>query len=160
GAGLPSDRTSFVFCPEAHGMMSGGMIERASKATYDYHHPGARPCPAGRGGDDGIPEDGDSEFHGGAGEVKVNVIDPRQERLRLLAAGTPQVQPHAEDPHSAVDAAEYLALVSSSNANMDVDGGGEIYFGSAGDEGGAAFGDGGDDSNRPRRRGPTPMHHR
>ncbi|CAM9342845.1 unnamed protein product [Ectocarpus sp. 13 AM-2016] len=159
GAGLPSDRTSFVFCPEAHGMMSGGMIERASKATYDYHHPGARPCPAGRGGEGGVPQDRDSEFHGGAGEVKVNVINPRRERLRLLAADT-QVQPHAEDPHAAVDAAEYLALVSSSNANMDVDGGGEIYFGSAGDEGGAAFGEGVDDSNRPRRRGPAPMHHR
>lgn len=31
------------------------MIERASKAAYDYHHPGARPCPAAAAATGGGP---------------------------------------------------------------------------------------------------------
>ena len=105
--------------------------------------------------------------------MKVNVIDPRhhdqqqqKERLRLLAAAE---DPSADlsDPgaEAAAAAAEAHALVPShANRNMklgkldldiDVDGG--VYFGSAGD-GRDALGEGGNASNRPRRRGPTPIH--
>lgn len=106
--------------------------------------------------------------------MKVNVIDPRhhdqqqqKERLSLLAAAE---GPSADlsDPGAeaaAAAAAEAHALVPShANRNMklgkldldiDVDGG--VYFGSAGD-GREALGEGGNASNRPRRRGPTPIH--
>ncbi|CAM9388265.1 unnamed protein product, partial [Scytosiphon promiscuus] len=149
--GLPADRTSYMFCPEAHGMMSGGMIDRASKATYDHHHPGARPCPApgsGGGGSGSRGGGAGGADYDGSGQLKVEVIDPRRERLRLLAGETPSRPSTAQapadrhdhgDPSSqAAASAGPLALLSSSDsmklATTRGGGGGgrDVYFGSDG----------------------------
>eukprot|EP00752_Nemacystus_decipiens_P011557 g10263.t1 len=166
--GLPPERTSYMFCPEAHGMMSGGMIERASKATYDYHHPGARPCPAAAAGASTVGDDG--ALHG-SGQVKVNVIDPRhhhhqqKERLRLLAAaGDTSADLSGPGADAAAAAAEAHALVPShANVNVELDrlgmGLNDGVFFSSDRDGREALGEGRDASSRPpQRRGPTPIH--
>lgn len=106
-------------------------------------------------------------------QVKVNVIDPRhhhdqqrqKERLRLPAAAGEEPA-DLSDPEASLAAAETRALVPShASGNMrklgkldvDMDGGG-VYFESARGGRRDVLSEGGDASNRPRRRGPTPIH--
>lgn len=95
-------------------------------------------------------------------QVKVNVIDPwehPQQEERLLAGENPAL-PVDEGYSEVAAAADSNALVPSrantsamKRSNMDS----EIYFTSGGGEG-EALDEGGDDPNRPRRRGPSPIH--
>ncbi|CAM9405555.1 unnamed protein product, partial [Laminaria digitata] len=130
---LAPERTSYVFCPEAHGMMSGGMIQRANQAMYDHHHPGARPFSSagGTGGGTGALTSGGHTrtlglgrgrgvglavgeeriaFKGG-NEVKVNVVDSHRNlrQLRLPRGGDGD----GDDDNDNLDATSSLAIVSS-----------------------------------------------
>ena len=115
-------RSSYIFCPQAHGMMNGGMTEHATKAAYDNHNPGAaRPCPRAAGNRRG---------RGGAGsgdrEVNLDVVDldppqpkphaqPQQKRLIFNHGDVDTPPHHHNDDHQddqRQDSGGSLALVS------------------------------------------------
>ncbi|CAM9742050.1 unnamed protein product, partial [Choristocarpus tenellus] len=105
------ESSSYIFCPKAYGMMSAGMIDRASKAAYDFHHPGARPVTGPVMNPLGL-----RATHGRIGEnVKVNVVGSEHHDNTAPHRAAPTNEP-------LVDVDSSLALVASSSNTLRGDG--------------------------------------